>query len=189
MDAWWSLYEPKDSQRDRQINVVSVSQSICLSVCSPFYQAPNPFMLQTNSTLKSSQVLTLRSDLYFLKNNCWVLNFHFHQENNLKYKYMTSSKWFVCSVSSGLPVYQSTDPLEKTDLPGIVFRLSSLTITKALIRLDRSSSEGSDGLLVLLLCVLPDVVRACGLHFRASMKAALFFQEASYFYSWLCSKR
>lgn len=36
----------------------------------------------------------------------------------------------------------TADPLEETHLAGIVFRLSSLTITKALIRLDSSSSAG-----------------------------------------------
>lgn len=50
-----------------------------------------------------------------------------------------------------LLVFQPADPLEETDLSGIVFRLSSLTITKALIRLASLSSAGSDGSLVLLV--------------------------------------
>lgn len=37
-----------------------------------------------------------------------------------------------------------SDPSEEMDLPGIVFRLSSLTITKALIRLDGPSLGGLD---------------------------------------------
>lgn len=41
---------------------------------------------------------------------------------------------------------------KETELPGIVFRLSSLTITKALIRLDSPSSKGSACSLVRPLC-------------------------------------
>ncbi len=135
-------------------------------------------MLQTNSTSKSDYI-------YLQKQLLGVKCLHYLQGNNLKSEYMTSLNGFVCNISSSLPVFQSTDPLEGTDLPGIVFRLSSLTITKALIRLESSSSEDSDGLLVLLSCVLLSVVRVCGLFFRASVG----FQEASYFYTWIHTKR
>ena len=67
---------------------------------------------------------------------------------------------FIPSIHLYLPVYQPADPLEETGLPGIVFRLSSLTITKALIRLDSPSSTGSDSSLVLLLCLLLGVVKS-----------------------------
>lgn len=59
----------------------------------------------------------------------------------------------VCSTSI-ISVYQPADPLKETDTPGIFLRLSSLTITKALIRLDSSSPVGSEGSLVLSLCLL-----------------------------------
>lgn len=74
-----------------------------------------------------------------------------------------------------LLVFQPADPLEETDLSGIVFRLSSLTITKALIRLDSPSSAGSDGSLVLLLCLLLNLVRVCCLLF-----VFVFFCDGSY---------
>lgn len=77
-------------------------------------------------------------------------------------------------------VLYPTDLLEKTALPGIVLRLSSFTITKALIRLDSLSSAGSVGLLVLL-----------------SMQTVWFFEisvagrllRASWFFTWIYSKR
>lgn len=67
---------------------------------------------------------------------------------------MTLLKLFVCDLLLCLiPVLQPADPLEEVNLPGIVFRLSSLTITKALIRLVSSSSAGSDDSLVpLFVC-------------------------------------
>lgn len=58
-------------------------------------------------------------------------------------------------------VFPLTDLLEGTDLPGIVFRLSSLIITKALMRLDSSSSAGSGG-----VAGLPFVAVKAGETFR-----------------------
>lgn len=136
----------------RQSERQEVSLSICLSAV---LFIKHPTFLQCKQILSevSSRVLSSKIGLFFLKNNCWAL-LHYQQGNNLKAEYMTLLKWFVCGLLLCLiPVLQPADPLEEATLSGIVFRLSSLTITKALIRLVSSSSAGSDDSLVpLFVC-------------------------------------
>lgn len=143
--------------------------SLCFSpsVCLPSFFTKHPTLLrwkQIPSRVLSSKSEQLGGKFLLCQQGNKSIN-KWKKLHNLKSEYMTVLKWFVCSTNTGLPVFQPADPLEETDLPGIVFRLSSLTITKALIRLDSSSSVGSDGSLVLLLCLSLDVVRVCGLFF------------------------
>lgn len=85
---------------------------------------------------------------------------------------------FICNIKTCPPVCQATDHMEEMNKPGIVFRLSSLTITKALIRLDSSPHAGSDGSLGLFAVVI-DTREVCGLCFGMSVIASERLQKAS----------
>lgn len=119
--------------------ILCLSQSMSLLAAHPFYHASNCPM-----ELLKIGFTTSTSGLQLILMNWLNLMFEFMTEDSIRV--------IICSVKSSPLISQPADPLEETDLPGIVFRLSSLTITKALIRLDNPSSAGSDGLLVLLCC-------------------------------------
>lgn len=90
---------------------------------------------------------------------------------SLSMSWWQSLKWVaeVC-----VDIFRLTDLLEGTDWPGIVLRLSSLIITKALMRLDSSSSAGSAGLPRLLNAV-------CGCEGRRNLpKASEFAAKAKW---------
>lgn len=160
------------------VDTKAAKSCLSASVHLSFLPSIQSTTLQTHSILSSISSIVLET---------LSGKFHHYQQRN---KFIFSSWWMnsiwslnkwlisICSVNNCLSVIQPVDPLEGTDLPGIVFRLSSLTITKALIRLDSSSSAGSDGSLVLLLYLSLDTVRVRFV-FWIFVLAAGGFQKAS----------
>lgn len=147
-----------DTQTFRKTGWEVLSQSICLSAVL-FTKHPTLRRCKQILYEGSSSGLSSKSDFFSLKTFKWLICPLSTRKQFEAWLYILL-EWSVCSVITCLFVLQPADPLEETDLPGIVYRLSSLTITKALIRLDSSSSAGSDGSLADFVSVF-DVVRVC----------------------------
>lgn len=127
------------------------------------------FCIDTKRVRKASTVFLSVSGQF---TNHPILQRNETQQRVLSNTYKAWLLWFVCSINPFYIVFQSSDPLDRTDLPGIVFRLSSLTITKALIRPDSPSSKSSDGALAHLWCISLYAVGKIFVVFGLSLVAA-----------------